>query len=288
MANLNNKRSRRWCFTLHNYEDSDIDSLNNLNSSYIVYGKETCPTTQRQHLQGYFEFHNQITGSALKKKIPKAHLIMSNGTAEQNQIYCKKEGDYYEQGEPKKQGKRTDLLELTQRLMNTELSLDDIASETPDIYHQYARTLAKIEDLKMRKLFRKEAPKAIWYWGTTGAGKSHEALNDYDPETHYIYPYDAGWWDGYKQQEIVVINEFRGQIPYSEILTLADKWPHFVRRRHREPVPFISPTIIITSSLHPSEVYKNLSQNDDLAQLYRRFKIVNLKKKYIETATISI
>jgi hypothetical protein len=48
-------------------------------------------------------------------------------------------------------------------------------------------------------------------------GKSHKALADFDPNTHYIYPNDKGWWDGYKQHETVVFNEFRGELDYKEM-----------------------------------------------------------------------
>ena len=86
--------------------------------------------------------------------------------------------------------------------------------------------------------------------------------------------------EGYRQQDIVIINEFRGQIPYSELLDLIDKWPKTVKRRNREPVPFTSKHVIITSSLHPKDVYKNLSQTDKMDQLYRR--IILHKLDYIE------
>lgn len=283
------EESRRWCFTLHNYTEEDINRLLQHNTTYIIFGKEICPTTGTPHLQGYMEFKSETSRrTQIKKLHPKIWLKKSRGDAEDNEKYCSKDGDYYEQGEPKMQGKRSDIDRVTKELMETSLTVDEIAIDSPMFYHQYGRTLNKLEELKMRKLFRNEMTQGIWYFGETGTGKSHTALKDYNPDTHYIYPNDNGWWDGYKQQETVIFNEFRGQIPYSELLTIVDKWPHQVKRRGREPLPFTSKTVIITSSLTPEEVYKNLSQNDDLAQLYRRFKIINLKKKYIETPNISI
>lgn len=78
-------------------------------------------------------------------------------------------------------------------------------------------------------------------------------------------------------QETVIINEFRGGILFSELLELVDKWPKQVRRRNREPLPFISKNVIITSALHPKDVYHNISENDSFAQLERRFEIRRLK-----------
>lgn len=288
MSDLN-EESRRWCFTLHNYEQKDIDRLLAHNTTYIIFGEEVCPTTQRKHLQGYMEFKSETSRrTQIKKLHPTIWLKKSRGDADSNEKYCSKDGKYYEKGEAKQQGKRSDIERVAKELMETSLTVDEIAVDSPTFYHQYGRTLNKIEELKMRKQYRQEMTKGIWYFGETGTGKSHTSLKDYNPDTHYIYPNDNGWWDGYKQQETVVFNEFRGQIPYSELLTLVDKWPHQVKRRGREPLPFTTKTVIITSSLQPEEVYKNLSQNDDLAQLYRRFTIINLKKKYIETPSIDV
>lgn len=129
----------------------------------------------------------------------------------------------------------------------------------------------------------------IWYYGPTGVGKSHMAFKDYSPDTHYIYPNDNGWWDGYTGQETVIINEFRGGICFAELLDLMDKWPKHVKRRNREPLPFLAKKIIITSSLHPKEVYKYICKDESdeeedssesVQQLYRRCKIVKMEQKW--------
>lgn len=118
----------------------------------------------------------------------------------------------------------------------------------------------------------------LWIFGETGTGKSQQAYKDYHPDTHYNLPNDNGWWDGYTGQKIVIINEFRGEIKYSELLELLDWTPKTVKRRGREPVPLLAEQIIITSSLSPEEVYSNLALNDSLGQLLRRIKIVELKE----------
>jgi len=274
-----NEESRRWCFTLHNYTEEDIKRLLQHNTTYIIFGKEICPDTGRPHLQGYMEFKSETSRrTQIKKLHPTIWLKKSRGDAEDNEKYCSKDGDYYEKGEAKMQGKRSDLERVAKELMETSLTVDEIAVDSPTFYHQYGRTLSKIEDIKMRKKYRTEMTKGIWLYGKTGVGKSHQAFENFTPETHYVYPNDNGWWDGYAQQETVIINEFRGQIAYGELLDLVDKYPKSVKRRGREPLPFTSKLIIITSSLSPAEVYKNLSQNDTLEQLIRRFDIKELKE----------
>ena len=67
-------------------------------------------------------------------------------------------------------------------------------------------------------------PNCIWYYGKTGTGKSHRALNNMTVTSHYIVPNDNGWWDNYEGQETIVFNDFRGGLPFSDLLQLCDKY----------------------------------------------------------------
>lgn len=287
-----------YCFTLHNYtEDDEIlllkSSFNTPHTkelganyqkgdvrpfiTYICYGKEVCPTTGRPHLQGYFEMGKAKTFSALTKKLPKGiHLELAKGNADENKAYCSKENEFIEYGKPKEQGKRTDLEGIKNEILEGR-KVDDIAINNPTIFHQYGRTLSRIEDIALRKKYRNWMTTCDWYYGPTGVGKSHTAFEGFNPDTHYVWKDDNGWQDGYTGQETVIINEFRGNIAYSTLLQMIDKWPFELRRRGREPVPFLAKHIIITSSLCPEQVYNNLSREDKLDQLYRRIKCYTRK-----------
>lgn len=249
---------------------------------YLIYGSETCPDTGKHHWQGAVYFKDKCSVKTAQKllNIGLSHMefIQKSGDAEDAIEYCKKEGSFKEFGEFPQQGKRTDLLDLRDRILEGT-SVDEILIENPNMFHQYGRTLSALEDIRLSKIFRTKMTKGIWYWGKTGTGKSHKAYNEtnYHPDTHYRYPNDNGWWDNYKQQDTVIFNEFRGNIPYEEMLEIVDKWPHEVKRRGRPPLPFTSSLVIVTSSLHPAQVYNNLRENDDIAQLLDRFEIIKLE-----------
>lgn len=277
---------RNWCFTVNNYRDEDEKQLKELKDMYILYAHELS-SIGTPHLQGYLYSPTKISRKALSKKMPTAFLEPANGDLEQNKNYII--GPYEKDGKIKpynpnhiiigtepKQGQRKDLDILKNQILNSETTPDEIAINNPLMYHQYARTLTKIEDIALRRKFRTEMTECIWYYGTTGTGKSHTAYEGYHPDTHYNWKDDGGWQDGYVQQEIVIINEFRGEIKYKDLLLMIDKWPYEVRRRNREPMPFTSKKIIITSSLPPSEIYKNLNEKDSLEQLTRRCTIRKL------------
>lgn len=278
------KTSRKYAFTI--FEDHDKytqEDLENIKDCrYIIVGKEICKETSNKHWQCFIYFNREKTFTSAKKIIQNnfknnCHLEMARGTINDNINYCSKDGNFWEVGtRPEGQGERTDLKKIADDIMSGKLSDEEILINNPIIYHQYGRTIDKLQDLFNRSKYRTEMTEGLWIYGETGTGKSHEAFQNYNPKTHYILSNDNGWWEGYKGQETVIINDFRGHIPYNELLQLVDKYPMTVKRRGREPLPFISKKVIITSSLHPALVYKNRNEEDSLEQLYRRFNIKKL------------
>jgi len=267
----------RWFPSFTSYHENephyDADKM-----KYLIFGAEICPKTQRKHWQGAVYFYDKISIKMAQKYLKCEGTHMENimkTTQDECTEYCKKDGNFKEFGSMPKQGRRTDLEAMVEDIKGGEHT-DDIALNNPMMYHQYGRTLHKVEDIMMRKKWRKEMTKGIWYYGKTGVGKSDKAYEGYDPDQCYNWPNDKGWCDAYKQQDIVIINDFRGEIPYNTLLQLVDKHPYEVSRRGKEPLPFISKMVIITSSLHPELIYKNRNVEDSMEQFYRRFKVIEL------------
>lgn len=242
---------------------------------YLAYSEET-GSSGYKHYQGFVCWKSDRWTYACKKKYGH-YFSKMKGSLIQNDDYCSKQGTLTEFGRLPRQGERTDLSRIVNDIFEHKTNVDEIVEHTPMLYHQYGRTLEKAEDIALRKCYRTEMTKGIWYVGKTGRGKSERAFNDFDINTAFVYPYDNGWWDGYKQQHTVIFDEFRGQIPFNELLRIVDKHPNYkCRRRNREPIPFNSKRVIITSSLKPEEVYHNLDHNDNIDQLKRRFEVYQL------------
>lgn len=298
----NNETSKQkffsYCFT--SFEEKEPPFVED-KIRYICYSPEICPTSGRKHWQGFIYLHNQMTITAIQKYFQKNYnyqfgfLKNNDGTAEQNRIYCGY-ADYEKDGKIKKkneafkefgvipiQGKRTDLISIKDKMVKGELKLDDVILNEPITYHQYGRTLKEIQRIVNKKKFRNWMTEGIWYYGKTGTGKSHRAFENFNPEKMYVFNVnDGGFWNGYEGHEIVIINEFRGQIPFSELLDLIDKHPKNVKIKGSDTVPFLAKKVIITSSKHPKNIYINaLDDEENFDQLERRIKIIELKEKYI-------
>lgn len=274
------KTAKANCFTLNNYTEEDVQTIQKKwKYKYIVIGFEIGKENNTPHLQGYVEWTCDKKFSTLKKLHSSIHWEKRRGSAAEASTYCKKEGKFWEDGVISKpeQGKRNDLDEIKEEILNGR-SVEDIALENPNLYHQYGRTLNKLEDIALRKKFRTWMTECIWYFGETGCGKSKLAFENFNPDTHYVWARDNGWQDGYTGQEIVIIDDFRGEITYGELLNLIDMYPYRLKRRNREPVPFLAKKIIITSPKNPVDTYCNLAIKDSISQLLRRTQVVHLEK----------
>lgn len=100
---MNGIRSRAWCFTTfagavpNGDLDAYAETLKTCTCRWLVVGKETCPETQRRHLQGAVWFANAKTLSAVRSII-QGNLTRANGSAAENREYCTKEGNSFEIG----------------------------------------------------------------------------------------------------------------------------------------------------------------------------------------------
>jgi len=109
------------------------------------------------------------------------------------------------------------------------------------------------------------------FWGATGTGKSRRAWEEAGTDA---YPKDprSKFWDGYRSQEHVVVDEFRGGIDISHLLRWLDRYPVIVEIKGASTV-LKAKTLWITSNLEPSLWYPGLDP-DTLAALLRRMNII--------------
>lgn len=274
-----NDRLRNWCFT--NFDLNSPINFCEKRMKYLLYGEETCPDTGNTHHQGFVVMKNGQTFKYMKKHVfnNNCHFEPCIGGFKSNFEYCTKDGNWQEFGKKPAQGERTDLANIVSDISEGFINIDDIVINKPLVYHQYGRTLERANDIILLNKWRQSMTKGIWLHGKTGCGKSKLAFTSYSPKTHYVVPEDKGWWDNYRQQKVVILNDFRGHISYNNMLQMVDMHPYDVSRRGRSPMPFISDLVIVTSSLRPEQVYHNRENEDKIEQLLRRFKVFNIESK---------
>jgi hypothetical protein len=300
---LHRQRSRGWCGTLNNYVEADVDNFRHLESSAgvqtLICSREV-GASGTPHLQFYIEFFNQISFRALKARLgDRVHLEVRRGTPLQAFEYCEKEGSevLFSKGRPTAtshpgQGARTDLSAIADEIVNGA-DLLDLAMRYPRHYILHSRGMATLRSTVQAAQASQTRPvKVHVYFGESGRGKTYVAKqkaedacrrHGLEPNSKNIFvwkPTQGSWYDGYDGQRVVIIDEFRGTIPFGELITIID--PMHVRVQVKGSFAFWRPThIFITSPISPELWYRNLDMSIDgrAGQLWRRIssiaKVIN-------------
>lgn len=221
-------KSRSYCFTINNPTRGERDSLRDLGRNvgvrYIVCGSEVGGNANTPHLQGYVYFTNPRTLSGVKRlsQFTRAHLEQARGSPRQASDYCKKDGDYWEEGELPQGGSRTDLTEIKQEIAEGKSELY-IADNHFSQWVVYRRSFERYRQLLSA------TPRTWKSWtnvlvGTTGLGKTRFVYQQHQDDTIYVWGGDR-WFDGYCGQRIALLDDFRGELSIGFMLRLLDRYP---------------------------------------------------------------
>lgn len=256
------EKSKGWCFTLHDYVDDDVAIMKKWQFvSYLVMGFEICPETQRPHIQGYVEWTSKRAFSTIAKLNKRIHWEIAMGTGAENRAYCTKDGNFYEFGQHKLQGQRTDLEEI-RSLIDQGRSELEIAEEHFPTWARNYKAFERYANLKSKD--RTGQPKIIWLWGGTGTGKTRRATEDCD--SYYIKD-GTKWWDRYAGESRIVIDDFDGAWPFRDFLRLTDRYKYQGQVKGGY-VKISASEIYITCEYPPSHFW----MGTELAQVERRIR----------------
>lgn len=132
---------------------------------------------------------------------------------------------------------------------------------------------------KIQGDFAKPAPmeRTVYcFYGPTGTGKSRRSWNEAGWDA---YPKDPNtkFWDGYRGEEHVVIDEFRGRIDISHLLRWLDRYPVNVEIKG-SVVPLRAKRLWITSNIPPSLWYPG-TDSATVDALLRRLECVEFTRE---------
>jgi len=259
--------SRGWCFTCNNYSLQDEKCFSDLGiaegTRYLIYGRE-CGENGTPHLQGYLELIQRSRLSALKKIHEQAHWEPRKGSPLEAAEYCKKESNFVEFGRPLRA--KVELEEACE-MVRKGVSLVELDDKCPGLAVRYHRGFEAMQRRQWKD--RTDPPWVVWLWGPTGVGKTREACHVPPPGGTYMKP-SGKWWDGYEQQQRIVIDDFSVEsIPFRELLRLLDRYPYQGEVKGGY-VKINSPEIYITSEYPPEHWYSGT----ELAQIKRRVGLV--------------
>ena len=267
-------RTKYWCFTSyvgHDILPSEITD----DITYLTYQREICPETHREHWQGYLELatRQRLQGAKRVLRDPAAHLEPRKGTALQAAEYAQKEESRKPGSDPIElgsrstvtQGQRTDLLAVKQ-LLDKGADEREIADEQFATWAKYYRAIERYRRLQTPA--RDFKTDLYILAGATGVGKS-KVCREVFPDAYWKPR--SNWWDGYDGQEVVIIDDFYGWLPWDLLLRLTDRYPLTVETKGGS-VNFVAKTIVITSNQDYSQWYKDSIDKSPLERRLTRYE----------------
>jgi len=204
---MSDNARRDWCFTAWRKPEFDESKC-----KYVCWGIERCPTTDREHYQGYICLTRTCRINSVKRIIgagDDTHVEPRRGTRDQARDYTRKDGgEIFEWG-------------IYERLSVAELlkqPISKIKEENLMLYLRYHRGLEKLQLCK-GNAFR-DVLVYIYYSNQSGVGKTRKVM-----EMDDVYKLDPPytWWDGYEGQKRLLLDDYRLRaIPKGQLLNILD------------------------------------------------------------------
>lgn len=259
-------------FIFTNFKDCDYHTVFKENAKRIrglAWGMETCPTTGKKHAQGYIQMFNQCRYTAIQKMFDsKCHFQVMFGSIEQNEDYCSKEKNFTKLGKFVIKGHRTDLDNIKDDLKKGARLYDIMDNYTGDFvrYHSGIMKMKSLIDKNQSKKWR-DVEVTVLY-GKAGSGKTSYVSDKHGYDNIFVLNLEADkfMFDGYDNEDVLLIDDFNGDIKYTHLLRILDGHPLPLNVKNGRAYAHFT-KVYITSNVKPGCWYKNTRDN-----LKRRIK----------------
>jgi len=277
----------------HGYTGTPAEIVGNVIAKWVLDNPQrTCAVTYcisadgLKHLHAVFEDVKAMRFSKIKNIFPSMHIEPTKGNKEQAEKYINKQPPYDEVGEQiiftnrhgeikGKQGQRRDL-DILEEFINQGMTPSQIMSMSMAYrrYDKYIRDAYYDKRSSETPILRQL--KVDWHWGESGTGKSYTYVQKSEEHgedsIYFVGEYDRGF-DKYNGEPILILDEFRGQIKYEQLLSLLSGYKVQTYARYTNVVGLWN-EVHVTSVFPPDLLYESMIQNhrkvDTFEQLKRR------------------
>ena len=199
--------------------------------------------------------NSPIRFSTLKNKLPTAHLEPRRGPIQQAIDYVTKETTRVAE-EPRlehgtirlsdEKGRRKDVEVVREAVLEKGLSADEVFLQVPES-NRMTTMVEKLVAARDRSRHTKPRQmEAIWFYGPPGTGKTSLAIEmggtSYYRVTDYQHTFDS-----YSGEEVLILDEFDGEMRLSTLLNVLDIWPTMLPARYTDRVAAYSQVILVSN-----------------------------------------
>ncbi len=266
-----NTQSRKWNVTINNPKEKGYthDKLKELLTSfrslvYYVMSDEIGLEDHVYHTHFFMYCSSGVRFTTLKNRFEGAHFEMARGTCLENYEYIFKTGKKWENNVKhetnlpetheefgnlpiERQGQRNDINDLYDMIKNG-LSNFEILEDNP-AYMQRIDVIEKVRQIVLEENYKNNwrDVKTTYIWGRTGTGKTRSVMEKFGYENVYrITDYDHPF-DGYKNEDVVIFEEFRSSLKVQDMLNYLDGYPLTLPCRYANKMACFTQVYIITN-----------------------------------------
>lgn len=264
--------SKSWSLTLNNWTEEEHSSVAELARSddvaYAVVAKEV-GEEGTPHLQMAITFTKAKRRTAITRLpgLARAWLEPTKDLSAWRKYCLKADADALVIDNRKGQGSRTDIDAAIEDLRDG--GINTLINDHASTYVRYSSGFERLAARYQVARDPAQPPEVVWIYGATGLGKSryvHEREEDL-----WVSLATHKWWDGYYQQQAILIDDMRGSwAPFSELLRILDRYPYRAEKKGGT-VQVNSARIYITTQFAPHVLYNPENRTgEDICQLLRR------------------
>ncbi len=248
-----------------------------------------------EHIHAIFSSDNQFRLGTLKNYLGRqAHIQITRGSKEQAEAYINKTGKFEESGEKVlakfqigevkgRQGKRSDI-DCIRTAVDTGLTWKEIRRLNDRFYDSKYTSIIKnmFYDKREQETPFKREVNVHWLVGESGSGKTgviYELIEKYGEDNVYLVSDYQNPFDGYAGEPVIILDEYRGQLPYATLLGMLEGYKKEIHCRYANVVGLWT-EVYITTIKTPEEVYAKMidkedAETDPISQLLSRIKTFN-------------
>lgn len=287
-------QARRWMLTINNPEQSDdemrkyIENLEHI--KYAIFQREKGHEKETEHFQMFLIFSISKRFSTVKNLFPTAHIEKAEGSNVQCRDYCSKSDTRVSEfpitiGEFAEERSRTDIKNFYE-LLDAGATDMQIRELFPSLFLKEYNKMASLRTMRKAEIYKKQERdvEVTYIWGPSGSGKS-TYVRDLVRESEYFYvdTFDNSAFTGYANEDILIIDEFKGQFSIQFMNKLLDVNPVKLRGLNFLGYACFS-KIYIISNFHYKDLYKS-EKEENLAQyngfVRRLHKIIHMLPGFI-------
>ena len=290
-------QSRKWMLTINNPDDHGVshDSIKSILSDmksikYWCMADEIGLEDHTYHIH-LFLYGTATRFSTIKLKFPSAHIEMGKGKIEECRNYVMKsgkwkndakadtrvDGTFEESGEPpvEAQGTRNDL-NILYDMVKQGMKDHEILEANPS-YLVNLRDIENVRQVNNERVYANQIRNldVTYIWGDPGTGKTFGVLTRHGFENVYRVSDYRNPFDGYAGQDVLLLDEFDGQLPITLMNKLLEGYPFQLPCRFNNKWACYTKVYIIANSALGHH-YKDTRRDNELLWLawIRRIALV--------------